>query len=77
MADINVTTEVTIITICEGCGSDLDSAPHGRGGEGWHDVKVEPCEDCLEKARQEGHAEGYEDGYDQCRKEMEEAEETP
>ena len=31
------------------------------------DSTVEPCEKCLERARDEGYREGYDEGYDEGR----------
>ena len=35
-----------------------------RGG-----IQVEPCENCLEKARDEGYDKGHSEGYEQGQKE--------
>ena len=43
------------------CGSGLcNQTKDVKGG-----VEVEPCKDCLEKARDEGYATGYDKGYDE------------
>jgi len=56
MPDINV--DVNIEVWCS-CGEGLCGQTRAQRGS----FTVEPCEKCLENARQEGYDEGHEDGY--------------
>ena len=54
------TIEIDIGLHCERCGDSLN----GKVVDGT-DIKIDLCEDCLEKAREEGVEEGREEGYDE------------
>ena len=66
---------------CGGCRAGIcNNATEGKTkGRGMPYFEIEPCDACLEKARdegkdkgyEEGKAEGYEEGYEAARKEFE------
>jgi len=50
------------------CGAGLcNQTKDVRGG-----IQVEPCENCLEKARDEGYDKGYSEGYKEGQESMKE-----
>jgi hypothetical protein len=54
-ADIEFTAE------CSKCGADLTTTEDHSVRRGWQ-VKVAPCNACVEQAREEGDDAGYERG---------------
>jgi hypothetical protein len=71
MPDIEVSIEV----YCKNCGAGLCNNTsvghtHGRGAPYF---EVNPCDKCLEEAREDGKNEGYKEGYADKEKELEKA----
>ena len=65
--------EVEIEVYCKGCGRGMcNNTRVGKtNGRGQEYFDVEPCEYCLDKAKEEGKKEGYDEGYEEARKEFE------
>ena len=67
MPEISVDVEV----YCS-CGEGLcrQTTSGQTRGRGQPFFEVQPCENCLEKARDEGKDKGYREGYDEAEKEF-------
>ncbi len=66
MPEITVTLELS----CTRCGTDLAAQAESPGGK-YKQIKVEPCEKCLDEAKEEGDDEGYSRGHDEALEEAE------
>ena len=64
MPQVDIEVPETVIEIdiqvwCGGCGAGLCHQAQACGHMG---ISVEPCEQCLTKAKDDGYAEGYNKG---------------
>ena len=50
------------------CGNCTEGTTKGRG---MPYISVDPCQDCLDKAKEEGKDEGYDEGYEKALEENE------
>lgn len=67
MAKITTDIEVEIEVWCS-CGNGLCNVTTVDGTS----ITVEPCEVCMEAARQDGYDDGYSVGYEEAREKFEE-----
>ena len=73
--EVEVKGEVEFEVFCS-CGNGICNNSVGRNSRtrGIPQVVVEPCELCMERAKNDsydkGHSEGYDEGYDKAREEL-------
>ena len=63
----NVSVEVEFEVFCA-CGNGLCNQSDMRYsyGRSFPQVVVEPCQSCLDRAREEGYDQGHKDGYEEA-----------
>lgn len=61
-----ITITATITATCSECGAYLSTEDGPAIRSGPNHVKVSPCEECLKKAKEEGHKEGRQEAMDEA-----------
>lgn len=64
--EVTTTAELEFEVFCGKCGEGLcnQSETGNTPRRGAPFVRVQPCEVCLDRAKDEGRSNGYDDGYD-------------
>jgi len=58
-------TEFDVEIVCSECGATLEAtSEEARFERTTTTLKVEPCEKCLDKKRDEGYEDGYDKGFE-------------
>lgn len=62
---------VNVEVYCQRCGAGLCNQTEATAGHyrGEPQFRVEPCEKCLEEARDDAHSDGYDEGFKEGQKE--------
>lgn len=68
--DITTEVEIEVEIYCMRCGAGLckQSKAGNTHGRNAPFIEVEPCEKCLETAKEEGRNEGYSEGVEEATK---------